>query len=273
MRKVFPVSVEVPEKQWVVEAALIYEKVYLNWLLWDILTRPDDDVKSIIKSGSGGPFLVEILARSNPVGFIEQFDEEVEAPQLRVDDLGGQYYFELQKARPDIDIHLPFSLTSNRPGVKWPVMNLPMMLPVKVEEVSISQLLDFRASNERRRAKFQTTVDALIKSFGEASSEEEAQRILRFVGEELGEQLTKLETIYRHTRIEATAKLIGTIGGPPALLGILGSVMGNAFVEAAGFVASASLAVIPWLIAREKADVAVNDSSWAYLWHMKKELG
>jgi len=145
-------------------------------------------------------------------------------------------------------------------------------VPLNAATISAAQISDFRAQNELRRAKFQIAADGLIKSFGEATTEEDAQRTLRLVGQELREQQEKLETIYRHTRIEAAAKMVGTIGGPPALLGVIGSVLGISCVEAAGFVASAALSVVPWLIAREKADMAVNESPWAYLWHMKREL-
>lgn len=146
------------------------------------------------------------------------------------------------------------------------------LLPVNFDGLTFGQILDFRTENELRRAKFQNTADALMESFGEASTEYEAKRILRLTEQELRDQYQKFETIYYHAKIEAAARTVGTIGGPPALLRFLDSVLDISCVEVAGFIASAALSVVPWLIAKEKANMAVNDSPWAYLWHLKRDL-
>jgi len=189
-------------------------------------------------------------------------------------DAAMHYVVDLLTTPPsNVDLHLPDEFPKWLWGEAPANPMMKILVPVQPSKISASQIVDFRKANDLRRVKFQNAVDAMIKQFGDTSGEEDFQRLLKLAGDELQEQQSKLDTIYRDTKIEATAKMVTTIGGPPALLGIIGSVLGISCFEAAGFVASASLSVVPWLVAREKADMAINDSPWAYMWHMRRKLG
>jgi len=282
MRKAYNYDKGFPTKEWIVTAALLYDVVVVSSSLmvpWPttLLNELDTSEREVLD------FCNRITVEPGDRSFLEplvphhqwMFDEITSIAcheSRRVDlDLIVELLKQAEHYAPEVDLFGSANLTDVR-GIKQSAM-LSVLVPIKTSDVSPSQIADFRAINELRRAKFQKAADDLVKSFGETTTEDDANRILRLVGQELREQQDKLETIYRHTKIEAAARMVGTIGGPPALLGVVGSVLGIACVEAAGFVASVSLSIVPWLIAREKADMTINDSPWAYLWHMKRDLG
>jgi len=260
-----------PDKEWFVTAALIYDKILFEEI--SILQVPGTatDWRESLDDEDTQPEVLyyEQLFREE-VDFLGEAYHHIDEKKLYDNAEDGYYDFRsiVSILNTNVDVYGTV-VEQAKPLLSY----LPIFhsyLPVNPNSISTTQLIDFRAENGLRRLKFQNAAEALIKSFGEVSTEEEAHHVLRLVDQELREQNQKLKTIYRHTRIEAAARTVGTIGGPPALIKVMESVLGISCVEAAGFVASAALSVVPWLIAKEKADLAVNDSPWAYMWHINK---
>jgi len=267
-----------PSAEWILSTALVYDAVLIS--VFDELRRttkiPDDEPGNILSNLEMADAFTDCLDLAGlPIGseFIHDADKVIDWWDLIDGDptaCGSPEEFNvLVNQYDDIDFYRPGTdIQSGLLPAVTGTMNL--LQPTDPLVLTVEQVTEFRGLNELRRVKFQNAASELIKSFGEAGTEAQARRVLRLIEESLQEEYSKLELIYRHTRIEAATRAISTMGAPPAILGVVGSVLGISCVEVAGFVGSVALAIVPWLIAKEKSTLVLNDCPWAYLWHAKR---
>lgn len=258
-----------PYSDWLNTAVLLYDKLM-------VAEPPDERTNEAEYTRRLRALMAGIPEAFDSEGFKRHSGEFAEAvgdtsnyvdtPDHEFEGVLNAAYTSLTNSHRDIDYYTrtqPLAISS---AALIPVIH--QIVPAPTQNLSINQIQDFRLKNELRRAEFQSAAGELIKSFGDMSTEEEANRVLRLVEESLRKELKKLKTIYRHTGVEATTRSISAIGSPPSIVAAVGSLLHVACNETAGLIAGISLAVVPWLIAREKADMAIEDSPWAYLWNM-----
>lgn len=144
------------------------------------------------------------------------------------------------------------------------------LVPRLPSGLSIAQLESFRAETALQRQRCHDLMVAELARFEVVATEAEYLDALRRVTDVLREQSEVLEARCQQHKVDTVKKLFGVTLAAPAALQLVTALLGVPFLQPAAILSVLSIAGADYLAARERHQAELRSAPWAYLLNLKR---